>query len=184
MIKLAADEQVELERHKHWFIVAAEISGYVVAFIVPFIAYAWIAGTEVLVGERTFMLLLETPLVLFIASLWALVIWMRIAGIWTDYYLDVWTITNKRIIDIEQKGFFHRETSVFVIERVQDVTIETRGIIATLLNFGDIHVQTAGESQEFIMHGIANPKYVREVILRQLDRATGTQRRVSQDAVA
>jgi len=97
---------------------------------------------------------------------------MRAIGIWTDYYLDVWTVTDKRIIDQEQQGLFHRRTSVFRIERIQDVTIEVRGIVATLLNFGDIHVQTAGEAQEFIMYGIAHPKYVREIILEQLDRVT------------
>ena len=100
---------------------------------------------------------------------------MRVAGVWTDYYLDVWMVTDKRVIDIEQKGFFHRQTSVFRIERIQDVTVETHGIVATLLNFGDIHVQTAGEGQEFIMRGIANPKYVRRVILRQQDRVTNTE---------
>ena len=109
---------------------------------------------------------------------------MRIVGVWTDYYLDVWMVTDKRIIDIEQKSFFHRQTSVFRIERIQDITIETRGIIATLLNFGDIHVQTAGESQEFIMRGIANPKYMRRIILRQQDRATDEETDMAQNAAS
>lgn len=174
MIELAADEQLQLVKRKHWFIIFAEVFAYGVVFLVPFVAYAFLVGSEITLGDKTIMLEFETSLVIFIASAWTLLVWMRIAGVWTDYYLDIWMVTDKRIVDIEQKGFFHRQTSVFSIERIQDVTIETHGIIATLLNFGDIHVQTAGEGQEFIMRGIANPKYVRSVILRQQDRITDT----------
>ena len=172
MIELATDEQVQLVKRKHWFIIFAELSAYGIIFLIPFFAYIFISGNEITLGNQIILLELETSLFIFIASAWTLLIWMRAVGVWTDYYLDVWMVTDKRIIDIEQKSFFHRQTSVFRIERIQDITIETRGIIATLLNFGDIHVQTAGESQEFVMLGIANPKYVRRIILRQQDRIT------------
>lgn len=174
MIELAADEQVRLVKRKHWFIIFSELFAYGIIFLIPFFAYIFISGNEITLGNQTILLEIETSLILFIALAWTLLIWMRVVGVWTDYYLDVWMVTDKRIIDIEQKSFFHRQTSVFRIERIQDITIETRGIVATLLNFGDIHVQTAGESQEFVMYGIANPKHVRRVILRQQDRVTNT----------
>jgi len=170
MIELANNEHVMLEKRKHWFIIAAELFAYTIIFLIPFIAYSLLSGAEVAIGQEAVPLTLEFSTALYLSSLWALVIWMRMGGIWTDYYLDVWTITNKRIVDIEQKGLFHRQTSVLKMSRIQDVTIETHGFIATLLNFGDIHVQTAGETREFVMHGIANPKDVRHVILMQLDR--------------
>ncbi len=83
----------------------------------------------------------------------------------------MWVITNKRLIDVEQFGFFHREVSTLRMEQIQDITVETRGIVATLLNFGNIHVQSAAESREFTIRGIPNPKKIKELIFKQHDRA-------------
>ena len=173
MFRLAPDETVQIEMRKHWFILFAELFPYAVLYVIPFVAYAFAAGQELaLASGETLVFELSPALTVFLAASWTLLIWMRVIGIWTDYFLDVWMVTSKRIIDLEQKGMFHRKSSIFRIERIQDVTVEMRGIIATLLNFGDLHVQTAGESQEFVMRGIARPKYVREVILEQHDRVT------------
>ena len=64
---------------------------------------------------------------------------------WVDYYLDMWVITSERIIDIEQKGLFRREISEFMLDKVQDITVEIPDIMATLLKYGNINIQTAGE---------------------------------------
>lgn len=88
-----------------------------------------------------------------------------------DYYLDAWIITTERIIDIDQKGFFHREVSEFRISKVQDVTVEVNGILATFLDYGDVKVETAGESStNFIFYQIPNPNKAKEIILQQLKK--------------
>ena len=119
------------------------------------------------------------PIIIFAISIWTLIAWIKLFTIWTDYYLDVWFITNKRIIDIEQKGFFRREISTFRMERIQDITIEIKGILQTFLDFGDIHVQTAGESQEFIIRGIGHPKQIKEIIMYQSDIALEDKNQIS-----
>lgn len=173
MLKLGDEEFVQIEMRKHWFILLAELAAYIVLYFVPFIIWMLISGYEVPISAtETLNVSLSPAYGMFIAAAWTLVIWMRLVGIWTDYYLDIWIVTNKRIIDLEQKGLFHRKSSVFRIERIQDITVETRGIIATLLNFGNLHVQTAGEAHEFSMNGIANPRSVREIILKQHDLVT------------
>lgn len=169
---LEPNEKLILERRKHWFIAAAELAGPVLFAAAPFILYAAFEGSEFQIGGYMLVVYLSPALFAFLGSAWLLIFWMRAVGVWTDYYLDVWLITDKRIIDQEQKGFFHRQTSVFRLDRIQDVTVETKGLIATLLHFGDIHVQTAGEAQEFIMRGIANPRDVREIILKAQDMTT------------
>jgi len=73
-----------------------------------------------------------------------LILWLLFFFRWTDYYLDVWVLTNKRIFDVEQKGFFSRSMSVFRLERIEDITININGILATFLKYGDIHIHTAG----------------------------------------
>ena len=82
----------------------------------------------------------------------------------TNYYLDVWYVTSDKLVDIEQRGLFHRDEAALRLENIQDVAIASKGIIQTLLGFGNIRAQTAGERREFIMRNIANPERVKEVI--------------------
>ena len=53
------------------------------------------------------------------------------------------------------------------LENIQDIAIASKGIIQTLLGFGNIRVQTAGERREFIMRNIANPERVKEIIVAE-----------------
>lgn len=102
---------------------------------------------------------------MFAYSIYLLIIWVFFFIEWTDYYLDVWVITDRRIVDIEQKGFFHREITSFNYEQIQDITIETRGFIETLFRFGTLHVQTAGSGRDILINHAANPEEARLLIL-------------------
>lgn len=173
MIRLLKSERVEAVIRKHWLVLLGDSIGLIIIYIIPFIIYWYFFDSAITIDFFIDQIYYNpTPSVLvFAVSAWTLLAWAKLFSIWTDYYLDVWFITNRRIVDIEQKGFFNRDVSTFRMERIQDVTVEINGIIATLLNFGNIHVQTAGESQEFIIKGIARPKHVKDIIMRQSDRA-------------
>ena len=79
--------------------------------------------------------------------------------------MDVWILTDRKIIDIEQLSLFSREVSEFRLDRVQDITVEVRGIISTMLKFGTLHVQTAGATREFVIKNIPDPYKVRDIIM-------------------
>lgn len=106
-------------------------------------------------------------IVLFVYLMYIIFIWISYFIIWTDYYLDTWLITNKRVIDIEQLSLFRREVISLRYDRIQDVTVITNGIIQTVLNFGKIHLQTAGERRKIILHDAPNPEEVKQAILEQ-----------------
>ncbi|MDP3772042.1 MAG: PH domain-containing protein [bacterium] len=82
---------------------------------------------------------------------------------WMDYFLDFWMITPTRIIAINQRGFFDRVVSEIPLDRVQDAEMEVVGIIETLLHFGTLRIQTAGE-QPFIIANIPSPTSVKAAI--------------------
>ncbi len=102
----------------------------------------------------------------FIVTLWTLALWVVFFYQWTDYFLDVWIITNRRIFDVEQKGVFTRNISVTRLEQVQDVTIEVKGILATFLKFGTIHIHTAGSEIDFKIMDATDPLSVKETIMK------------------
>jgi uncharacterized membrane protein YdbT with pleckstrin-like domain len=109
----------------------------------------------------------------FAGALWYLFIWCRLFVSWTDFYLDKWVITNKRIVASEQVGLFNRQTSSIRLDKIQDVTADVKGLIATLLDYGDIQVQSAGVTKEFIMKTAPSPKELKDYIFDLHDKAPG-----------
>ena len=82
----------------------------------------------------------------------------------TDYWLDVWIVTNERIINAEQHGLFNRLVSEVHLEQVQDITSETKGFLETFLTYGDVYVQTAAERERFRFKNVDNPDDVKITI--------------------
>jgi uncharacterized membrane protein YdbT with pleckstrin-like domain len=103
---------------------------------------------------------------------WLIFIWMALFGVWTNYYLDVWTVTNKRLITVDQRGLFHRDTGSFRLERLQDINVNVRGILATLLKFGDLEAETASSDKNFVARGIPDPQGLKALILKASDDVT------------
>lgn len=89
--------------------------------------------------------------------------------IWTNWYLDIWIITEKRILDIQQISLFSRNVSEVRLDHVQDITVEVKGIIATFLSFGRLQVQSAGEAREFYIKDVRLPYNARDTISKKID---------------
>jgi len=110
------------------------------------------------------------PLIVLMTSAYYLFLWLFAFFTFIDYYLDVWIITNERIIDIEQRGFFSRVIAEHKLFRIQDVTSEVHGVFPTLIGYGDIFVQTAGTKQRFHFDDIPNPGIVRNMIIKLVQK--------------
>lgn len=107
----------------------------------------------------------------------AIIICMYILGVWlfgflefTDYYLDVWIVTNERIINIEQKGLFTRVASELHLAAIQDATSEVSGPLHTFLDYGNVVVETAAEKIRFVFREVPKPESVKEIILELVEQ--------------
>lgn len=81
-----------------------------------------------------------------------------------DYYLDVYILTDERIVDIQQVGFFRREIAELHLREVQDVSAQVKGFFPTLFHYGDILIQTAGDRENFIFYSVPHPYRVSKKI--------------------
>lgn len=165
---LEPNETIILESRRHWFILALRLLPLLPFVFIPFLALALVdtAPLQGLVQMNA-----NTPsFAIFILFSWLLFVWIAGFIIWTDYFLDILVVTNKRIINVEQKALFSREIASLRLDKIQDITIDISGILATFLLFGNIRIQTAGEQEEFLMHYIQNPEALKSVILREHDR--------------
>lgn len=104
-------------------------------------------------------------------TIWLTVLWILFYVEWTDFYLDAWVVTNKRVVDIDHEGLFSREISAVRLEDIEDTTTESNGIIATFLKFGCVFIQTAGSQNEFYLRDANNPDKIRQTISSLIDQA-------------
>lgn len=163
MIDLYSNEKIILQKRKHWYIISSESSILFFAAIVPIMAFISLLPSSA-VKEIISPFL---ALIVFALSAWLLMLWIIFFIFWTNYYLDVLVITNKRIIDIEQHGLFARDLVEVRLEHIQDIKVEVFGVVASMLDFGNIIIQTAGQSKEIIVKGINHPDLVRKTISKQ-----------------
>lgn len=161
LITLAPGEEVLMEVRRHMIVFYARILILVALFFAPLFASPFI----VLFIDKVAQADIGATVFGFLFTLWLIVIWVTFFYQWTDYYLDVWIITSKRIFDIDQKGFFNREISTCRLEQLQDVSITVDGIAATFFKYGTIHIHTAGESHDFAIRDAARPLDVKNVIM-------------------
>lgn len=166
-IEFDKDEHIIFEVRKHWFVLARETTLSFLAFIAPAIFYAIFSVLPIEVNSPGNGIVLF----LFLYAFWLLVVWMVLFIFWTDYYLDVWIITNKNLVDVEQNGLFDREIATMQLSKIQDVISEQHGIMSSLLNFGNLIVQTAGTEREFVIRGVKDPNVLRKQLSDALTRS-------------
>lgn len=158
-IEFDNDEHALFEVRKHWIILAREAIFVAIAVFAPIILMALLNSLPVKFATDPGNI---TSFLLFAYSLWLLIIWTVAFVFWTNYYLDIWMVTNKRLVYIEQHGLFRREISTMQLSRIQDVTSEQYGIIQTYFNFGNLQVQTAADEREFSINSVKNPGELRK----------------------
>lgn len=169
-IKLEEDEDVLLIVRRHWFVLFNRILGVVIVLCAPFVLFIVFQSLNITASHTTRVLAEYPRELLFFASLWILGNWMTLAYVWTDQYLDIWVITDRRIISIDQLGLFVRSVGSFRLERLQDMNIEIPGFFATLLDYGTVEAQTASASEsEFTVHGVPKPREIKSIILEAAD---------------
>lgn len=172
MIHLGPDERIVATARKHVFVLIGELLPICVLLALPFFVLPFIPESVSLSRfipseeEIIVAVSIDNAVILFSLAIWSLLLWMRLFWIWLDYYLDVWIITNHRLIDIEQKGFFNRNVANVRLDFIQDVTFEINGVIASLFNFGSIEIQTAGEMRHFTLHGVSHPEKLRDILVQ------------------
>lgn len=159
-LHLDPNEQIVLVLRKHWFIFVAHFVSIGLAFMVGLGVFSFRDFAYSILDESVWEPLFRSMFLLYTLFLLgaALIIWI-------EQYFDIWVITNRRIIDIKQRGLFNRETAEFPIANVQDVTTEVPSMLATLLRYGNMLIQTAGE-RNFKVDSIPRLDDAKRVILQ------------------
>jgi len=155
-----ANEQIILMVRRHWFNILEQF--FIVFLMILLLLGSWIILPLFFPGVIASSL---NVLFNFLRNLFGMFVWITFFLIWIDYYFDVWIITNKRVVNIEQKGLFNRQVSELELARIQDITTEVTGVIPTMLNYGDVFNQTAGENPRFIFRQVSDPYGIKDTLM-------------------
>ncbi len=154
------DEKIMLHLRKHWFIFFRLYFFFAILAAIPaVIIFVLALNNPVLFSSDKMQVILKVGI-----DIYYLMILVFALTIWTINYLDVWTITSRKIISRDQLGLFNRVVSELELNRIQDITAEQKGILETTLNYGDVQIQSAGEIERFTFTDIPNPNEVARMI--------------------
>lgn len=81
------------------------------------------------------------------------------------YLANTLTLTTESIVQRLQITPFANKVSQLGLDDIEDVTIAQPGFLASLLNYGTLTVETAGEQQNFIFPLAKNPARVSQAII-------------------
>ncbi|MEI6650434.1 MAG: PH domain-containing protein [Candidatus Moraniibacteriota bacterium] len=163
------EETIIAVYHRHWFDIFTSLLLPILLTVIligAFVTLPFAAPVMFKGGNGAFFAFLENSFLLFL--------WVYIFLVWIGDYFDVWIVTNERIVNIEQKDLFTRRVSELRYSRIQDVTSEVTGVIPSILNYGDVSVQTAGELEHFLFHNVPDPTSIKDLVMKLADRRHGT----------
>lgn len=163
-------EQILHIIHRDVWVALRRVALFVTLLVLP--------GLLLIFASRFFPSLLEVKvsfiIIILVASAYILFVWLLFFFSIIDYILDIWVITNQRIIDIQQNGFFSRKISEQMLHRVQDLSSDTHGFWQTIWKYGNLTVQTAGQESKFHFEEISNPDHIRDIVMKLAAQAAAT----------
>jgi len=81
-----------------------------------------------------------------------------------SWYFNLGIITNERVIDVDFSTVLYKETTTAYYNKIEDVTVKTGGFLASIVDYGNIFVQTAGTEANIEFMNIPLPSRVAETI--------------------
>jgi membrane protein YdbS with pleckstrin-like domain len=161
LFKLKSYEHVEILLRQHPIFLLRDLALFTVLAAVP-VGIVFILQT---VKATLLTDPISLPIVAVAGAIYYLAIWLFFFSMVIDYYLDIWVVTNDRLIAVQQQGLFSRTISEMDLWLVQDVTSEVKGISATIFGYGALSLETAGKEERFHFVNAADPSHVRQHIL-------------------
>jgi len=151
------NENVILLKRRHWIFLAINILILLLFCFLPVLIYIFL-NTYAWFSQAI-------NLFWFLASGYYLFLWFLLFYNITMYLLNVFILTNQRIVKINQLGFFNYKTAELDLSKIQDVAIKQKGVFSNLFNYGDLEIQTAGTQNKFLFVRLPNPENLKQAII-------------------
>ena len=158
---LRADEWAIATMQRHWIRLfrQAAAPAFVVLLLLPVLITLLTAAQTFL---RVIALFLTVPVLLLIG----IVGWQFIN--WRD---DYFVVTTQRVVHVERAGPFSTQQEETPLQNVVDIYEDQPGLVANLLDYGNLVLQTAGETVNIDMSYVPFPDDLRRLVSTQIERS-------------
>lgn len=150
------DEVVQLVRAQHWIVLTPAVLICIVSLVIPYIVLQFLAGKYIVFPLIGYTLAAVTYLG---SRMYA-------------FTNSVMILTNERILNVIQKGFFQRQIVEAELSRIQDVSSTHKGVAQTMFRYGDVIIRTASESI-LKLTNVPDPYQIQQAIVRSLKGREG-----------
>ena len=151
---LLDDEQIIMVLRQHWIVLVPKL----------LITLSLIIITPVLVQSAASFQHAGLLLLILAYLLCYLIISGYVLQSLAIWFFNVYIITDERMIDVAFDSILSSDISVTKTDKIQDHSIKTNGFWPTVLNYGTIFIQTAGEQNEFAFQNIPQATKVNRLI--------------------
>ncbi len=80
------------------------------------------------------------------------------------WFLNQYIFTNQRLIAIHYKSLIHKVILETPMERIHNISAETKGFLKSLFKIGDVIVQVASLVQPLVLKNLKNPENVKDFL--------------------
>ena len=149
----APNEQVLLLLRQHpvtqvsWVVMAA------VAAVLP-----------IFFSQLAFFAFLPASYQTAISVAWYLLLLGFVFESFLKWFFNAYIITDERIIDVDFFSLIYKNISSAKIDKIEDTTAQSAGLLAALFDYGTVTIQTAAEKREFEFSGVPHPTKVTTLI--------------------
>jgi hypothetical protein len=88
---------------------------------------------------------------------WYLLIIGYVLQSFLGWFYNVYLVTDERLVDVDFHNLLYKDISSAKIDRIEDVTTQASGILASVFDYGTVKIQTAGTSNEFEFENVPHP---------------------------
>lgn len=170
-------EQVQFFFRKHWtHFFKIIFSGLLIGALVTVIIAALYGLAQVfpLPALRAFLFFVSFAGVFLYLTLFFLEIF--------SYYFDIVIVTDHRIILVRKTLFLKNDSGALDLTKIQDLSVESRGIIQNYLRYGNIIITLSTPTPPIVLECAPRPheyleranRVKREHILKRQERRAGT----------
>lgn len=171
-LRLLYDWRIEedgvITYRKNRFVLLWDIAG---PLLVLFLLLGILFGLQYFLS-LSWSLVLAVAIPLLLADLFWL-IWM-----YEDWRNDIFQLTDRFVIDIDRKPFgFGESRKQAPLSNIQNVSAERPGFFATVFDYGNVMIETAGAQADIVFDNVPRPSQVLSDIFGRLDDFRQRQRR-------
>ncbi len=101
--------------------------------------------------------------------------------VFIDWHDDFYVVTNKRVVHIDQIPGIRQKLEEAPLSAIQEIQFARNSILAHVLDFGDLRVETFGGS--VAMKDVPQPEKVKSLIFREIEKVRSRARAAARKAI-